>query len=74
MDTTCTPGEIQCTQEVVDSLQGSHFQFRYTNAVALNYLNDICLIQILLIFMLIRITDAGGKLKSKAKAIWSHIF
>lgn len=29
MDTTCLPGEIQCTQEVVDSLQGSHFQFRF---------------------------------------------
>lgn len=28
MDSTCVPGEIQCTQEVVDSLQGSHFEFR----------------------------------------------
>lgn len=28
MDSTCIPGEIQCTQEVVDSLQGSHFDFR----------------------------------------------
>lgn len=28
MDSTCIPGEIQCTQEVVDSLQGSHFEFR----------------------------------------------
>lgn len=29
MDSTSLPGEIQCTQEVVDSLQGSHFQFRF---------------------------------------------
>lgn len=29
MDSTCVPGEIQCTQEVVDSLQGSHFEFRW---------------------------------------------
>lgn len=31
MDSTCLPGEIQCTQEVVDSLQGSHFEFRFVN-------------------------------------------
>lgn len=29
MDSTSLPGEVQCTQEVVDSLQGSHFQFRF---------------------------------------------
>lgn len=29
MDSTCIPGEIQCTQEVVESLQGSHFEFRF---------------------------------------------
>lgn len=29
MDSTSLPGELQCTQEVVDSLQGSHFQFRF---------------------------------------------
>lgn len=28
MDSTCIPGEVQCTQEVIDSLQGSHFEFR----------------------------------------------
>lgn len=28
MDSTCIPGEIQVTQEVVDSLHGSHFEFR----------------------------------------------
>lgn len=33
MDSTCIPGEIQCTQEVVDSLQGSHFEFRFVNTI-----------------------------------------
>lgn len=28
MDSTGIPGATQCTQEVVDSLQGSHFEFR----------------------------------------------
>lgn len=28
MDSTCVAGEIQVTQEVVDSLQGSYFEFR----------------------------------------------
>lgn len=32
MDSTCLPAEIQCTQEVVDSLQGSHFQFRFVDS------------------------------------------
>lgn len=29
MDSTGIPGYTQVTQEVVDSLQGSHFEFRY---------------------------------------------
>lgn len=29
MDSTGIPGATQCTQEVVDSLHGSHFEFRY---------------------------------------------
>lgn len=29
MDSTGIPGATQVTQEVVDSLQGSHFEFRF---------------------------------------------
>lgn len=28
MESTCIPGEVQCTQEVIDSLHGSPFEFR----------------------------------------------
>lgn len=36
MDSTSLPGEVQCTQEVVDSLQGSHFQFRFVIRIISN--------------------------------------
>lgn len=43
MDSTCMPGEIQVTQEVVESLQGSHFEFRLVLVI---YLILIPLVQI----------------------------
>lgn len=60
MDSTCIPGEIQCTQEVVDSLQGSHFELRFVqtqfyHVFPFSKQYFVC-------------ADVGGQLKSKAKA------
>lgn len=71
MDSTSLPGEIQCTQEVVDSLQGSHFQFRFV----INFFRNFIFSSVMIFcHIFIDITDAEVKSKSKEKAIWLRIF
>lgn len=68
---TGIPGATQCTQEVVDSLQGSHFEFRLVNQWTMEIffgkwkkLNFFPFPQLV----------AVVKSRWKAKVIWSPIF